>query len=125
MAPELQILHETSAAGYVNFMRDTIDWGVGWDLINSRNDLFPDYSAYLALAEQPSALIDKVADKLLYETMPADLKTEIQTALDSIVIPAPDASGSNILDRHPEASPREGGDLPDGGVAGIPGAEVT
>ncbi len=54
--PELQIAHETTAAGYVNFMRDNIAQGVGQlgtARSLSRRDLQADFSAELALADQP------------------------------------------------------------------------
>jgi uncharacterized protein (DUF1800 family) len=96
VAPELQIAHETSAAGYVNFMRDVVQFGAGvYDSTRQRRDLQPDFSAELALADQPSALVDRVNERLMYGTMPAALKTEIQGAVDKIVIPALNSSGSN------------------------------
>jgi uncharacterized protein (DUF1800 family) len=95
VAPELQTVHETSAAGYVNYMRDSIDWGVGWDSIANRNDLVPDYAPWRALADQPSTLVDRVAEKLLYVPLPADLKQEIQGAVESIAIPRLAGDGSN------------------------------
>ena len=95
--PEMQILHETSAAGYVNTMRDAIASGVGATTNASgtnRRDLQPDFTAEIALADQPAALVDRVDAKLLYGAMPADLKTEIQGAVTSIVIPAPTANNA-------------------------------
>jgi uncharacterized protein (DUF1800 family) len=94
VAPELQIAHETSAAGYVNYMRDTVSGGVG--ATNSgfnRRDVQPDFSAEIALADQPAALVERVTTKLTYGTAPAALKTEITTAISAITIPA--ATGSN------------------------------
>lgn len=94
VAPELQIAHETSAAGYVNFMRDAVSGGVGATNTGfNRRDIQPDFSAELALADQPAALVDRVASKLTYGSAPAELKTEIVTAISAIAIPA--ATGSN------------------------------
>ncbi len=101
VAPELQIASETTAAGYVNTMRDNISGGVG--LTNAtvngvalnRRDLQPDYSAELALATDATALVDRVTSKLTYGTASAALKTEIVGAVNSIVIPALNAAGSN------------------------------
>jgi uncharacterized protein (DUF1800 family) len=89
--PEMQIVHETSAAGYVNVMRDAIGSGVGANTNASgtnRRDLQPDFTAEIALADQPGALVDRIGSKLLYGAMPADLKTEIQGAIERIAIPA-------------------------------------
>lgn len=102
VAPEMQITQETSAAGYVNYMRDNIASGVGtWATVSvnggnvSRRDLQPDFSAELALAEQPGALVDRLNDKLMYGAMPADLRSEIVGAVSSIAIPVLNATGSN------------------------------
>jgi uncharacterized protein (DUF1800 family) len=99
--PEMQLASETSAAGYVNYMRDGVGSGVGAfngtvnGVVLNRRDLQPDFSAELALADQSSELVDRINAKLLYGGMPAALKTEIQGAVDKIVIPALNAAGSN------------------------------
>ncbi|MFO1214481.1 MAG: DUF1800 domain-containing protein [Burkholderiaceae bacterium] len=95
-APEMQIAHETTAAGYVNYMRDNIAQGVGqWNSATSRRDLQADYSAELALAEQPAALVERVNAKLLLGAMPAELKAEIQGAIEKMAIPALRSDASN------------------------------
>jgi uncharacterized protein (DUF1800 family) len=94
VAPEMQIAHETSAAGYVNAMRDAVSAGVGaTNTGSSRRDLQGDYTAELALADQPAALVQRVADKLTYGSAPAALQTEIADAIAKITIPA--ATGGN------------------------------
>jgi len=100
-APEMQITHETSVSGYVNFMRDNIDSGVGQfngtvkGVALNRRDLQADFSAELVLADQPAALVERVNSKLMVGAMPADLKTEIQGAVEKIAIPALSSNGSN------------------------------
>ncbi|MBN8508085.1 MAG: DUF1800 domain-containing protein [Burkholderiales bacterium] len=94
--PELQIAHETSAAGYVNYMRDSVASGVGqWNSGTSRRDLQGDFSAELGLAEQVPALVDRLDAKLFPGGMPEALKAEIVGAVEKIAIPAPKADGSN------------------------------
>ncbi|MFY9514265.1 MAG: DUF1800 domain-containing protein, partial [Rubrivivax sp.] len=99
VTPEMQIAHETSAAGYVNYMRDAVSLGVGSsNTINgvTRRDLQANFSAELALAEQPAALVDRVTAKLLYgSSNGAALKTEIGDAIAKITIPTLNSSGSN------------------------------
>ena len=57
----MQIAHETTAAGYVNYMRDNIALGVGqWNSAPAGATVAADYSAELALAEQPAALVERV-----------------------------------------------------------------
>jgi uncharacterized protein (DUF1800 family) len=94
--PEMQIAHETTAAGYVNFMRDNIAQGVGqWNSSTSRRDLQTDFAAELALADQPPALVERINAKLFYGGMPAELKTEIQGAIEKMAIPVLNSTGSN------------------------------
>ena len=82
-------------------MRDNIASGIGGyngtvgGVTFNRRDLQPDFSAELALADDPAALVDRVARKLIYGTAPAALKTEIADAVGRIVIPALNATGSN------------------------------
>jgi uncharacterized protein (DUF1800 family) len=100
-APELQLAHETTAAGYVNYMRDNITGGVGQTngtvngVVLNRRDLRPNYAPEIALADRPADLVTKLSDKLLYGSMPAALKTEIQTTIEKITIPALNSGGTN------------------------------
>lgn len=91
--PELQISHETTAAGYVNYIRDAVSAGLGPNpgAPTNRRDVQPNFSAELALADKPTAanpteLVERINSKLMYGTMPAALKTQIATAVGSIAI---------------------------------------
>ncbi len=97
VAPELQILHETSAAGYVNTVRDAVDYGYGsWNPAPyNRPDLQADYTPFMALSDKPVDLVQNLNTKLMYGTMPAALKTEIEGAVASIAIPALNAGATN------------------------------
>jgi uncharacterized protein (DUF1800 family) len=96
VAPELQILHETSAAGYVNTMRDAVSGGFGLSTGSpSRRDLQPNYTAELALADKPAELVQSVNRKLMHGAMPTALATEIEQAVNSIAIPALNSGGTN------------------------------
>jgi len=97
VVPEMQLASETTAAGYVNFMRDGIaaGFGQGNGAPFNRRDLQGDFAAELALATDPAALVDRVAGKLTYGGAGAALKTEISNAVASIVIPALNSTGSN------------------------------
>lgn len=102
--PEMQLASETSTAGYINYMRDNIVYGVGWfaGSVNgktvNRRDLQPDYSAELALADNSSGLVDRLNDHLMYGSMPAALKSLISGAVDKIAIPALRTDKSNQAD---------------------------
>jgi hypothetical protein len=100
-APEMQLAQETTAAGYANYMRDNVGSGVGAfngtvnGTVLNRRDLQPDFTAELALAATPSDLVDRMNAKLMYGSMPAALKSEIQGAVEKIVMPALNTAGSN------------------------------
>ncbi len=99
--PELQLANETTAAGYVNFMRDNVASGVGqWNgVVNgttrNRRDLQPDLSTELALAGDAAALSERVVGKLVMGHTATALKTEIADAVGRIAIPVLNSSASN------------------------------
>ena len=105
VTPEMQIAHETSAAGYVNAMRDNVASGVGQTngtvggVVRNRRDLQGNYTGELALAADAAALVDRVLGKLTYGTTTgntsAALRTEIVTAVGSIAIPVLNANLGN------------------------------
>ncbi len=82
VAPELQITHDLSVAGYMNYMRS-------WITVNTTRDLRQDYSAELALAGTPAALVDRMNLLLFSGSMPDALKTQITAAVASRAIPSP------------------------------------
>lgn len=83
VAPEFQIIHETSVVGYANFMRNVVRYGVG---SNSPRDIQPDYAKELALAEDADALIERLDLLLTYGTMSTATKDLIRDAVESISI---------------------------------------
>ncbi len=101
VGPELQLLNESSAAGWINYMRDNLNNGVGQfngtvgTVVFNRRDLQRDWSAELALAPRTAELVASVTDKLLYGLASPALQTEIQTAITKITIPALNAGGTN------------------------------
>jgi uncharacterized protein (DUF1800 family) len=98
VAPELQLFNETSVAGYVNFMRDSISRGVGHSAGASLSgrDLQGDYSAELALATNVPALVDRVTTRLAYGAVGATRRSDIVNAVSSIAIPGGSSSQTQI-----------------------------
>ncbi len=100
--PELQIANETTAAGYVNFMRDNVAQGVGqWNGVVdgttlNRRDLQSDWAAELALAGDAAALSEHVVGKLVVGPTASALKTEIADAVGRIAVPLLNSNGSNL-----------------------------
>lgn len=96
--PELQITDESSVAGYANYMMGVVVRGVGQRGVDgkaARPDLQVDYSTWVPLATTPATLVDKVNARLLGEGVNAALRSEMIAAVDSIVVPALKANGSN------------------------------
>jgi uncharacterized protein (DUF1800 family) len=82
VAPELQIVHDVSVAGYMNYMRNLVT-------INTTRDIQQDYAAELALADKPADLVERMNLLLFYGQMPAALRTQLEAAATSRAIPAP------------------------------------
>ena len=101
VAPEMQLLNETSISGWVNFMRDNLISGVGAfngtvnGVVLNRRDMQRDWQLEMDLSMQPDALTDRVLQKLLYGPASAELRTEIISNVSSIVVPPLNAGGTN------------------------------
>ena len=81
VAPEFQIVHDVSVAGYMNYMRSVIQ-------VDTTRDIQQDYTAELALADKPADLVDRMNLLLFYGQMPDALKTQLVAAVTSRAIPA-------------------------------------
>ena len=92
IAPELQLVQETSVAGYVNFMRDVQFAGLGaygFDNTERESDVQLAFnieadSDWLRLAANPNELVEALNQRLMYDTMPDKLRTEIVSAVKAI-----------------------------------------
>lgn len=82
LVPEAQITTETSVAGYLNFMRNAINNGVGTKT-NTINDIQADYTAELALAADPRQLVERVS-LLLATQLSANRRQLIEEAIASV-----------------------------------------
>jgi len=81
VVPELQITHDVSVAGYMNYLRS-------WVTVNTGRDIQQDYSAELALAETPAALLDRLNMLLFAGTLPDALRAQLLAAITSRTVPA-------------------------------------
>ncbi len=89
--PELQIVNASSVAGYANYMTffalEFAQFAQDNAFVSAddaRNSLRPDYSAEIALADNPSALIDRLDELLTYGMMSDETKADIDAALQNI-----------------------------------------
>ncbi|MDO9235708.1 MAG: DUF1800 domain-containing protein [Aquabacterium sp.] len=92
LTPELQIAAETTAAGYVNFLMEVIQSGAGrygYDNKAARADvqllstIDPNHPL-LVQADQATALVEELNQRLMYGTMPAALRATIVGAMSSV-----------------------------------------
>jgi uncharacterized protein (DUF1800 family) len=96
VAPEMQITNETSVAGYLNYMRAVVQQGAGMTANGSR-DILPNYSAELALADNPQALVDRLNILLAGGKLSATSIATIRDAVASISLSGanPDSAKGN------------------------------
>jgi hypothetical protein len=94
----MQITHETTVAGYANYMIQGVMSGFGQNGVDwqaKRRDVQIDYKAELALVDKSDALAEQVLTRLLGSTPNDALKAEIVAAVDSIALPELRPDGSN------------------------------
>lgn len=90
VAPEMQLTHEVSVAGYLNTMRR-------WVTPSSTRDVQTDFSAELALARDPARLVERANLLLMAGQMPLALRAQIETAVAGRSVPAPVAGSGGTV----------------------------
>ncbi|GAB4218065.1 MAG: DUF1800 family protein [Rhodoferax sp.] len=80
VAPEFQITHDTTVTGYANFVVNLVERGFGWN----ETRLVPDYSAELALADDPIALLNRLDKVLLAGQLSPETRGTVLAALGSL-----------------------------------------
>jgi len=94
LAPEFQVVDEVTTASYINQMQDWINAGIGSTPTGgSGRDVRAAYTAEIALADNPGALVDRMNTLLFYGQMTPTLQARINAAISAVAIPA--ATGSN------------------------------
>jgi uncharacterized protein (DUF1800 family) len=78
-APEFQITGETSVAGYLNFMRNTVNNGVG-----TGTDVRSAYAKEVALAGNPDQLVDRLKLLLTAGRMSDSTRAAIRDAVSTV-----------------------------------------
>jgi uncharacterized protein (DUF1800 family) len=81
VAPELQLANEVSVAGYLNYLRSN------WLTVNTGRDIQLDFSAEMALAHTPEALVDRLNLLLMSGQMSSALRTQIVAGITGRSIP--------------------------------------
>lgn len=95
VVPEMQITHETTVASYINYMQGVIPNGPSASSGQTADRVIAGYTAEIALADTPSALVDRVNLLLLANGMKPATRTAIINAVSSVAIPATPASAAD------------------------------
>ena len=82
VAPELQLANEVSVAGYLNYLRGT------WLTVNATRDIQLDFSAETAIADNATALVDRLNWLLMSGQMRTAHRDLVINAVTSRSIPA-------------------------------------
>jgi uncharacterized protein (DUF1800 family) len=81
VAPEFQIVNEVSNIGYVNYLHDRV-------MSKSNVNLEPDYANEMAIANDSTALVERISLILSANQLSQATKDKIKQAVDSIALPA-------------------------------------
>jgi uncharacterized protein (DUF1800 family) len=84
VAPEMQIVDEITVAGYLNTLQVLFDGRLGY---YATADIQARYTAEMAVAHDPAALVEHMNRTMLYGTMSPVLRQRMMTAVTSIAIP--------------------------------------
>jgi len=91
VAPEMQITHESSVAGYLNTLRSVISSGIG---SGSPRDVQPDYGEVIGLADRPDALVDRIGAMLIAGDMSPELRAQAIDAVGSVAVSTSNAQSA-------------------------------
>ena len=91
VAPEMQITHEASVAGYLNTLRSAISSGIG---SGSPRDVQPDYGEVIGLADRPDALVDRIGAMLIAGDMSPELRAQAIDAVGSVAVSTSNAQSA-------------------------------
>ena len=90
VAPEMQLVSNTSIVGYLNTMRDIVLNGIG-----ANRDVKSNYADEIALADTPEKLLDRVNLLLLANQMTTVLRNQILAAVSSVAVSATDKAAAD------------------------------
>jgi len=99
LAPEFQVVDEVTTASYINQMQDWINAGIGSTPTGgSGRDVRSAYSAEIALADNPAALVDRMNTLLFYGQMTPTLQTRLNAAISAVAIPTATTTNQAAID---------------------------
>jgi uncharacterized protein (DUF1800 family) len=95
LAPEFQLVNETSVAGYINFMERAVDTTHGF-----LSDVRLNYTAESEVADNSATLVDRLDLLLTANQLSPEVKTAIRSAVDSVPVNAATAADDRLRRVH-------------------------
>ncbi|MCK0127883.1 DUF1800 family protein [Erythrobacter sp. F6033] len=95
LAPEFQLVNETSVAGYVNFMERAVDTSSFLF-----RDLQMDYSAEIAIADDSQALLDRLDLLLTANQLSSGIRDIVKSAMDDVSVTAASSDADKLRRVH-------------------------
>jgi uncharacterized protein (DUF1800 family) len=83
LAPEFQLVNETSVAGYINFLEAAVQ-GSRWPV----NDLLLDFSSEIMIAQDATQLLDRLDLLLTGRQLSTSVRDAVRTAMESVTVTA-------------------------------------
>lgn len=91
LAPEFQLVNETSVAGYVNFLERAITGGR-----TPVADITLDFSAEIAIAHDSTALLDRLDLLLTGKQLSASVRDTIRSAMEDVAVTASSTNAEKL-----------------------------
>jgi len=98
VAPEMQLVNETSVTGYVNAVQDLLVNGIGPNVTTAagtQRNITLQLAEQRAMAYDPAMLTQHIADRLTGGSLTEGLRQTMTTALATVQVPALNSSQSN------------------------------
>ncbi len=96
VAPEMQLLHESSLIGYFNAMQDMIFNGIGPNVTATQRNVTMQLTQQRLVARDATALTEHIAERLKGSPLSSALQANVIEAVNSIAIP-PDSAGADAI----------------------------
>ena len=91
LAPEFQLVNETSVAGYVNFLERAITGGR-----TPVADIVLDFAAEIAIAQDSTALLDRLDLLLTGKQLSTSVRDTIRSAMEDVAVPATSTNAEKL-----------------------------
>lgn len=107
VSPEMQIMTEVSAAGYVNYMRGFLEWGIGWNGPDKKTgpvDVqlrfnLDENEEFIKLIDDPERFIETLNVRLFGGAMSDFLREQMRSVINDMYEPAQTRADQTLVKR--------------------------